>query len=68
MPKAQPSFCYGIFICLLSYFKWRYFFNKSIYCYRALDILESDVIKSWRYWQTQGIVELLEDYTVHFCQ
>ncbi len=65
MPKAQPSFVmvYLYAYCHISNGDTS-LTNQSIA--EALDILESDVIKSWRYWQTQGIVELLEDYTVHF--
>lgn len=65
MPKAQPSFVmvYLYAYCHISNGDTS-LTNQSIA--EALDILESDVIKSWKYWQEQGIVELLEDNTVHF--
>ncbi|WP_035296947.1 DnaD domain protein [Clostridium sp. MD294] len=65
MPKAQPSFVtvYLYAYCHISSGDTS-LTNQSIA--EALDILESDVIKSWRYWQEQGIVKLLKDNTAHF--
>lgn len=65
MPKAQPSF---VIVYLYAYCHIlngdTSLTNQSIA--EVLDMLESDVIKSWKYWQEQGIVELLEDNTAHF--
>lgn len=33
---------------------------------QALDLLESDVVKAWKYWQEQGILKLNEDGSVEF--
>ncbi len=38
--------------------------NQSIA--EALDLLESDIVRSWKYWQKQGLVEILEDGNIHF--
>ena len=65
MPKAQPHY---VVVYLYAY---RYLSNgdnsltnQSIA--EALDIFESDVIKSWKYWQEQGLVTLEENGDIHF--
>ncbi len=33
---------------------------------KALDLLESDVVKAWKYWQEQGLLKLHDDGSVEF--
>lgn len=58
MPRANPTFVkvyiYGLRLC---YAVGRKPDNASIAA--ALDILESDVVHAWRYWEKQGIVRLI---------
>lgn len=65
MPKAHPPY---VMVYLYAY---RHasngndtLTNQSIA--EALDLLESDVIRSWKYWQKQGLITLSEDGSVHF--
>ena len=65
MPKAHPPYV------LIYLYAYRHIVNgnntltnQSIA--EALDFLESDVLRCWKYWQKQGIISLSEDGSVHF--
>ena len=65
MPKARPPY---VLVYLYAYCHVSNgdtsLTNQSIA--EVLDLLESDVVRSWKYWQKQGLVELSEDGNVHF--
>lgn len=65
MPKAHPPYVlvYLYAYCHISNGDTS-LTNRSIA--EALDLLESDVIKSWKYWQKQGLIKLSEDGNIHF--
>lgn len=65
MPKAHPPY---VMVYLYTY---RHVSNGDTsltnqLIAEALDLLESDVIRSWKYWQKQGLITLSEDGNVHF--
>ena len=65
MPKANPTFVkvylYGLRLC---YATGEEITDKGIAS--ALDILESDVILAWKYWQKQGVITRNEDGIIEF--
>lgn len=65
MPKAHPPY---VLVYLYAYCHVSSgdtsLSNQSIA--EALDLLESDVVRSWKYWQKQGLIELSEDGNIHF--
>lgn len=65
MPKAHPPYV------LIYLYAYRHIVNgnnalTNASIAQALDFLESDVMRCWKYWQKQGIIELSEDGSVHF--
>lgn len=65
MPKAHPPY---VMVYLYAYSHISNgdisLTNQSIA--EVLDLLESDVIRSWKYWQKQGLITLSENGNVHF--
>lgn len=64
LPSANPThvmvYIYALGLC----YSGKESDNASIA--EALDILESDVIKAWKYWVKMGLISLGEDGTVTF--
>lgn len=64
MPQANPThvmvYIYALGLCYSN----KPSDNRSIA--EALDILESDVIKAWKYWMKAGLILIGEDGTVTF--
>ena len=64
LPEAHPThvmvYIYALGLC----YSGKASDNASIA--QALDILESDVIKAWKYWVKTGLIALSEDGTVTF--
>jgi DnaD/phage-associated family protein len=64
MPQANPThvmvYIYALALC----YSQKPADNRSIA--EALDILESDVIKAWKYWMKVGLISIGEDNTVTF--
>ena len=64
MPAANPThvavYVYALGMCYLGKP------SDNEYIARSLDILESDVLKAWKYWMKKGLVSLGDDGTVCF--